>query len=212
MIKYFFNPPTIIKKIYNEYQWNSKANRVLLTFDDGPTKESTEIILKLLDEFKLQGLFFCVGNNLSKNPQLVKEILSAGHEIGNHTYNHKIFTQNSFAEMSDEIQKTNQVLSDTLNYKVNYFRPPHGRFNKNLLSILEKNNLKNIMWSLLTYDYKSDLNIIKFALKNYLESNSIIVFHDSIKSKNIIDKALKMTIEIVDKKNFMFGKVDECLN
>ncbi len=62
------------------------------------------------------------------------------------------------------------------------------------------------MWSLLTYDYKNDLNLVKFAVKNYLRKDSIIVLHDSLKSKDIILDSIKFIAEEVNNKNYEFGK------
>jgi len=212
MIKYFFNPPGFVKHLYDNYLWNSVTSNVLITFDDGPNPSTTEIILKILDDNKIVSLFFCVGNNIKQHGSLVSEIISANHSIGNHTFNHQIITQCDHTKGASEIKATNDLLFQKYNYTARYFRPPHGRFNKAMTEILAQNNLKNVMWSLLTYDYKSDVNIVKFALKNYLEKDSVIVFHDSNKSKKVIEYALNYTIEIIHKKNFSIGKVDQCLS
>ena len=68
------------------------------------------------------------------------------------------------------------------------------------------------MWSLLTYDYKNDLSIVKFAVDKYLKHNSIIVLHDSNKSKNIISDSISFIADEVGKKHYQFGEADECLN
>lgn len=212
MIKYLFDPPNVIKKIFSVYYWNSYSDKILITFDDGPNPETTETILKILNNKNLQAIFFCVGSNANKYPNLIQEIIASGHVVGNHTYNHKIFTQNNLSLMRNEIESTNRLFLEKFNYTTMYFRPPHGRFNRNLQAILDDNKLKNVMWSLLTYDYKSDIKIVKFALKKYLRNNSIIVFHDSLKSKNIIEQSLNITIDIVESKNYKLGKVNECLS
>ncbi|MBZ0200165.1 MAG: hypothetical protein K8H86_09880, partial [Ignavibacteriaceae bacterium] len=71
--------------------------------------------------------------------------------------------------------------------------------------------LKNIMWSLLTYDYKNDINVVKFAVQKFLKDNSIIVLHDSLKSKEIIADSIELIINEAEKKGFTFGEPDECL-
>ena len=67
------------------------------------------------------------------------------------------------------------------------------------------------MWSLLTYDYKADLNLVKKSAQNYLESNSIVVLHDNLKSKDIIIDAINIIFEEAEKKNYSIGNPDECL-
>ena len=69
--------------------WNSKIDKVLLTIDDSPTKNGTEQILKLLQENKIKALFFVCGKEIEKNINLIKEINSEGHTIGNHSFSHQ---------------------------------------------------------------------------------------------------------------------------
>ena len=60
-MKYLYNPPILLKKVFNDFSWNTNNGKVLLTFDDGPNPGTTEIILKKLSEEKIKALFFCVG-------------------------------------------------------------------------------------------------------------------------------------------------------
>jgi peptidoglycan/xylan/chitin deacetylase (PgdA/CDA1 family) len=211
-MKYLYNPPIIIKKIFNDFSWNTSNGKVLLTFDDGPNPGTTELILKKLSEEKITALFFCVGNNVQKYPDLVNRIKEAGHTFGNHTFNHKILNQISDDEKDFQISSVNQLFNDQFDIKIKYFRPSHGRFQLSTSSLMKKHQLKNIMWSLLTYDYKNDLSIVKFAIEKYLTHNSIIVLHDSSKSKNIISDSISFIADEVRKRNYQFGEADECLN
>ena len=152
-----------------------------------------------------------MGNNVLKYPALVKEILNRGHEVGNHTMNHKRITYLSEKEFSYEIDNFNQLMLDKFNYKVKYFRPPHGRFNLITQKELKKRKLINVMWSLLTRDYKNDFNLVKFAVDNYLNQDSIIVLHDSLKSKGIILDSIKYIQDKANGNEFEIGEPAECL-
>lgn len=209
--KYKYNPPTLFKEIFHEFYWDTTNNKILLTFDDGPTPESTELILSYLSKHKIKALFFCVGDNVKKYPELVKSILSEGHTIGNHTFNHKKLKTLSKLEKIYQIKSMNELLENDFNYKVKYFRPPHGRFQLTTNSLLNKFNLKNVMWSLLTYDYKNNFDLVKFAVTNFIKKDSIIVLHDSIKSKDIIRDSIEYIIEQASDKKFSFGEPSECL-
>jgi peptidoglycan-N-acetylglucosamine deacetylase len=210
-MKYSYNPPDVIKKLFNVFQWNSNCNKILFTFDDGPIPETTPVILDFLKQNKIKALFFCVGNNIKKNPGLVKDIISENHTIGNHTFNHKRLTQLSKVEIWKEISEFNSILKENYHYEVKYIRPPHGRFNKSVVSQINKANLRPVMWSMLTKDYKKDLNLVKFGISKYLQSNSIIVLHDSLKSKEIIIDSLNFILEKINEKNFRIGEPSECL-
>jgi peptidoglycan/xylan/chitin deacetylase (PgdA/CDA1 family) len=211
-MKYLYNPPVVLKKIFSDFSWDTSNGKILLTFDDGPNPGTTEIILKKLSEEKIKALFFCVGENVQKYPELVKEILKEGHSFGNHTLNHKILNKISDEEKDYQISSVNKIFRDQFDIKLKYFRPAHGKFQLSTQSLVKKHNLKNIMWSLLTYDYKNDLSIVKFAIEKYLKPNSIIVLHDSNKSKNIISDSISLIADEVRKRNYQFGEAEECLN
>lgn len=211
-MKSLYNPPILIKKLFNDFYWNSVSDNILLTFDDGPNPETTELILKKLSVEKIKGLFFCVGENIQKYPELVKLILSENHSVGNHTFNHKILSNISNEEKDFQISSVNTLLKEKFNYDVKYFRPPHGKFQFSTAGLMKEYQLVNVMWSLLTYDYKNDLSIVKLAVQKYLKNNSIIVLHDGIKSKNIITDSISLISDEAKKNNYQFGMASECLN
>lgn len=210
-MKYLYNPPILVKKIFSDFYWNTKNDKILLTFDDGPNPETTEIILEKLSKEKIKALFFCVGENIQKHPELAQSILSEGHSIGNHTLNHKILSKISNQEKDYQISTFNSILKEKFSIDIKYFRPPHGKFQLSTSSLLKDYNLKNVMWSLLTYDYKNDISMVKFTIQKYLNKNSIIVLHDSNKSKNIIADSISLIADEVRKRDYNFGDTEECL-
>jgi len=211
-MKFLYNPPLLIKKLFNDFYWETSNNKLLLTFDDGPNPQTSEIILKKLSEAKIKALFFAVGDNVNKYPELTKQILSEGHSFGNHTFNHKRITQLTKVEKDKQILSVQEIFEDKFNIKIKYFRPPYGKFQFSTADLLKKYDLKNIMWSLLTYDYKNDLSIVKFAVQKYLKQNSIIVLHDSLKSKDIIIDSINFIVDETKKRNYEFGMAEECLS
>lgn len=211
-MKYLYDSPILLKKIFNDFYWNTNNGKVLLTFDDGPNPLTTELILKKLSDEKIKSLFFCVGENVQKYPELVQLLKNEGHSFGNHTFNHKILKTITDEEKKSQISSVNKIFEEKFNIKLKYFRPPHGKFQLSTSSLLKQHNLKNVMWSLLTYDYKNDLSIVKFAIEKYLKHNSIIVLHDSNKSKNIIADSISLIADEARKRNYQFGEAHECLN
>jgi peptidoglycan/xylan/chitin deacetylase (PgdA/CDA1 family) len=210
-MRYKYDPPGLIKIIFKDFYWNTINDKILLTFDDGPVPESTELILSVLSDYRIKALFFCVGDNIRKYPELIKIILQEGHTIGNHTFNHKILKTLSYQEKINQIQSVNFLMKEQFDYSIKYFRPPHGKFQLSTKSLMKQLNLKNVMWSLLTYDYKNNLELVKFAVTNFLNKNSIVVVHDSIKSKDIIRDSINFIIEKAYEKKFIFGEPSECL-
>jgi peptidoglycan-N-acetylglucosamine deacetylase len=210
-LRFKYHPPVLLQKFFNNFIWETSNNKLLLTFDDGPTESSALKILSILRANHLNAVFFCVGNNIKNQQALAERILSDGHTIANHTMSHKLLTKMSREESIAEIGSFNDLMIEKFNYSVKYFRPPHGRFNLKTNGILQELNMECIMWNLLTYDYENNIEKVKYAIDNYLKENSILVFHDSIKCSDIIEEALNYTIEQADKMGFKFGEPEDCL-
>jgi peptidoglycan-N-acetylglucosamine deacetylase len=209
-LKLKYDPPFIIKQVFPDFVWESKGERILLTFDDGPVPGVTDAILRKLEELKIKAMFFCVGNNIAKNPSLAREIILQGHLIGNHTFNHQRITSSGF-DVHREIDLFNEIVAEKLGIEARYFRPPHGRFNLSTTKLLKNRNMINVMWSLLTYDFNGNLSLVKYSVVNYLKKNSIIVLHDSLKSRDIIIDSISFIADEADARGLRLGGPDECL-
>ena len=100
---------------------------VALTFDDGPTPEFTDEILRILKEQDVKATFFLIGGELEKHLDEGKKIVAAGHEIGNHSFSHvrMIFVTPSFVK--EEIEKTDDLIRAAGYNKPTFFRPPYGK-------------------------------------------------------------------------------------
>lgn len=210
-MKYHYNPPYILKKVISSFQWESKTDNILLTFDDGPIPETTPLILEALFKQNIKASFFCVGENIVRYPDLHTQLIDEGHLVCNHTYDHKPITKLSRNEVIQQIEKFNDLIKQKYGKDVLYFRPPYGKFNLPAVALLKEMKLKTVMWSLITYDYKNDIDTVKFAVYRYLRKNSIIVLHDSLKSKDIITSSIDYIVEEASRKGFQIGAPAECL-
>jgi len=85
------------------------------------------------------------------------------------------------------------------------FRPPYGRMNFKMINLLKGLNYKVVMWSLLTEDYLSDFERTRKNIEKHLKKNSIVVFHNNLKSKPIIENSLEYLINLVEKRGFKIG-------
>lgn len=116
-----------IDKIDNIYS-SSEGKRVFLTFDDGPSKAITPLILDLLKQENIKATFFVLGNRVEHNPDILKRIFEEGHYIANHGYSHQyssIYT--SIQSVLDEYNRTEQCIKTALNnneYNSRVFRFP----------------------------------------------------------------------------------------
>lgn len=206
-----YDPPLVIKKALPFFHWNTADGRILMTFDDGPNPDTTGTILSALNKYGIKSLFFCVGNNLDRYGSLLSEILSEGHEVGNHTYNHKKLSFIQAQAVRDEIERTNNIAYDKFGVKMKYFRPPYGKFDHKTYRIVKSKGLNMVLWSLLTYDFQNDFGVVKKGVSNNLRQNSIVVLHDNTKSKGVLKDSIELIAEEASVKNYQFGTAESCL-
>ena len=208
---YWIKTNFIVKKIFSKYIWDIPNNekRVYLTFDDGPTPGITEWTLSQLEEFDAKATFFCIGDNINKFPEIFNSVLSKGHSIGNHTFNHLKGWETSTKEYIENVALCQEAISKHSkieNLKPAIFRPPYGRIKRAQAKELRKLGYKIIMWDILTADFDAEVNpeqCLQNVLKN-VTSGSIIVFHDSKKAFRNLEFALPKTLEFLKEKGFSF--------
>ena len=188
---------------------------LFLTFDDGPNPEVTPPILDILKSYNAHATFFCVGENIIRNPDIYRNIIASGHTTGNHTFHHlngwKTKTNNYLLDIeccrqamigSIEIpgsENKNQNGSQLL------FRPPYGK-----MSLGQYRNLKTkykiVMWEVISNDFDKNISGEQ-CVANVCETasnGSIVVFHDSMKAKDRVLHSLPIVLEYFSKRNFVF--------
>jgi peptidoglycan-N-acetylglucosamine deacetylase len=149
---------------------------VALTFDDGPT-DYTQDVLKTLQKKDVKATFFVMGSELQKKSQIGEAIAYAGHELGNHTYSHQRMWFKSQAFIAEEIEKTNTLIRNT-GYKGDiHFRPPYSKKLFGLPWYLKQHNIKTIMVDVEpdTYGDTTDF-LVQYTIKN-TKPGSIILLH-----------------------------------
>lgn len=236
---YLVKTPFLLKKIYTKSLiWNKSRDKktIFLTFDDGPIPIVTPWVLKTLKKFNARATFFCIGDNITKHPEIFSQLKADGHAIGNHTYNHL-----KGWDCEDDVYISNFLKCQELT-QTNLFRPPYGRikfsqirkmraqesriknqdplYNSQISDLKSQAfnhsdlqpstiNLKTIMWDVLSGDFDINLSPEK-CLKNVIkhtENGSIVVFHDSLKAWEKLEYVLPRALEYWFKEGYKF----ECL-
>jgi peptidoglycan/xylan/chitin deacetylase (PgdA/CDA1 family) len=195
-------PPHIIRELYSEALWRMDVAKkvVYLTFDDGPIPEITSWVLDLLNKYDVKATFFMVGENVCKYPEIYQMVVSCGHHIGNHTYNHIRGLGYLSKNYLVNVEKANELL------KTKLFRPPYG-FMSRVQYLVLKNHYKIVMWDLVTRDYSNKLHSQQVLrnVKKYVRNGSIITFHDSLKAEKNMKYALPRSIEWIKEQGYEFG-------
>ena len=200
-IPYLVKTPTLLKWFYQGLTWHKNRSEkvIYLTFDDGPIPEVTPFVLQTLKKFNAKATFFCIGENVQKHPEIFTAIKTAGHTVGNHTFNHLKGWDTGDEKYLQNTEQCNQLV------KAKLFRPPYGRAKKSQLSVLKK-SYEIIMWDVLSGDFDLDISPQK-CYQNIVDKSSngsIIVFHDSLKAWPRLEFALPKALEYWQDKGYVF--------
>lgn len=195
------------------FHGNRKENKISLTFDDGPSKE-TEKVLEILKKHNLKATFFVTGKRIDKNKKIIRKIISDGHEIGNHSNNHKALAFRSKDYIKKDLNKCNKKLSK-FNIKTSLFRPPYLSIGINLLIICNKTKQKIIVCDVISKDFLmlGVDKIVNRVLKK-TKNGSIINFHDYIEgigSNKDLPEILEKTLPVL-KEKYNFVSISEIIN
>jgi peptidoglycan-N-acetylglucosamine deacetylase len=205
-ISLFVKPPRWVRKISSGVVWRIADDDLVLylTFDDGPVLGLTEWILEELEKYGAKATFFCVGENVTRNPELYAKILGAGHVAGNHTFSHLNCYQTSLRDYVKDVYKARKVIDSRL------FRPPYGRI-RPLAGRILLPRFRIILWDVLSMDYEVDLEprMVMYNVVTKTRPGSIIVFHDNIKARVNLEYALPRILDHFSKAGYRFLALDE---
>lgn len=174
-----------------------KKKYVALTFDDGPSRFTKEII-DLLKKYEYNATFFVLGNKLNVDyTDILKESINNGNEIGIHGFSHKSFTRLKTEALEEEITKSKKYVYNLTEYMPNLVRPPYGNINNNIRNL---NLGPYILWNNDTLDWKlRDTKKIYERLINSIEENNIILMHDTYLTTY---KALELILPYLKENNY----------
>lgn len=198
----------ILKKLFGGFVWSlpKEEKTVYLTFDDGPIPEVTPWALGVLKRHNVKATFFCIGNNIDKHPETFKEIIAAGHAVGNHTYNHLNGWDTDLAMYIANTEYCAKAIQKHMPEGTKLFRPPYGKISSDKANALRLKGYKLIMWDVLSADFDRGISPEK-CLKNVVKNTrngSIIIFHDSLKAQQNMQYALPRAIEYLKSERYRF--------
>jgi len=154
----------------------SQAKLVALTFDDGPGPY-TERLLNGLSERGIQATFFCQGSRAEQYPELVRRVVSDGHQLANHSYNHPNLNELSLEAALDQIHRTDQIFNEIIGCEDTYYiRPPYGNMKQALRDAVE---VPVVIWSVDTIDWQLlNTEAVKNKILQDTFDGAIVLMHD----------------------------------
>lgn len=156
---------------------------IALTFDDGPS-DYTETLLKVLAKYKAKATFFVIGNRVKKNPKVVAKIAKAGHEIGNHTWDHKYFTDLTYRQIYQQVRDAQRIIKKTTGKDPVLFRAPGGLYPDGAREIVAKFGMVQIPGTVATKDFVKDNRNVTFLTNRALEiaeQDAVVLMHETVK-------------------------------
>ena len=182
---------------------------VALTFDDGPTRY-TDDILAVLEEYQVTATFFLIGSQLKRYSDYVTRLIPEGHSVGNHSYDHRHISVQSEADLLKNIAKTQLLFHDLLGILPIYYRPPYGDVNSKQELLLQKHFSYLVRWSIdpKDWDQKQSNKDIIDHITTRLKPGAIIVLHERKRTVRLLAEL----IEAIHLQGYQVVSLDELIN
>ncbi|MGI5196693.1 polysaccharide deacetylase family protein [Streptomyces sp. CA-288835] len=153
-----------------------KVKCIALTFDDGPAAPETATLLTHLAEYKARATFFTTGQNVAAHPELVRAEAKAGHEVGNHSWNHPDLTNLTPEQIASQLNRTSNAIKAAIGKAPTVFRPPYGAMNA---QVKAATTLSPVMWDVDTEDWKyRDAAKVARTVIDTSQRNDVVLMHD----------------------------------
>lgn len=156
---------------------------IALTFDDGPDPQYTPAIAEVLKRRQAKATFFVLGRHGQQHPAILRDLMAAGHELGNHTFNHPNLNFTLPPTIQAEIGQTDTVLKQIQYPDPVYFRPPYGRAGLGVTSTVKPLGRTLILWDIDLMDWAPappSVAAMAVTLEQQLKPGAIILLHDAI--------------------------------
>ena len=193
------------------YCVDRKEKIVALSFDAAWGNEDTGKILSILKKKKVHVTFFMTGGWIEKYPDDVKAIQKAGHELGNHSENHKQMSTLSSEQCKEEIMKVHERVKKLTGTSMKVFRPPYGDYNDTLIQTVNACGYKPIQWDVDSLDWKDygPDSILNTVLNHkHLGNGSIILCHNGAK---YTAQVLEQLIDGLQKKGYRLVRMSDII-
>ena len=155
------------------------SGQLALTYDDGPNDPHTQQLLDVLAKHNVLATFFLIGRYAQQRPEIVREIVEAGHVVGNHTFTHPLLTFKGETKIRQQLLDCRAALQDAIGQHSNLFRPPFGGRRPAVLRIARELGLEPVMWNVTGYDWNAPPAAeIERKVIRQIRGGNVILLHD----------------------------------
>jgi peptidoglycan/xylan/chitin deacetylase (PgdA/CDA1 family) len=177
------------------YRGDPDKPLIALTFDDGPS-QSTPALLEVLADHDVQATFFMCGRNVRRFPDIARDVLNAGHDLGNHTESHNYLHFHSPDHIYRELAMAQQSIRTVTGCRPRWFRPPYGVRWFGLRPAQRKLGLTGVMWTTMGRDWKWPATRVARLMLSTAQNGSIFCLHDG--RGTVPSPDIRNTIDAVD--------------
>ncbi len=194
------------------YTGNRYLPEIALTFDDGPNPYYTPQVLAILKQFGIKATFFCVGRQVARYPDLVKQEYTDGNLVGNHSWSHPNLALLSGSEIVSQINLTTDTIQQAIGIRPTFFRPPYGVINERVLTKANLLGLTTIIWNDEARDWTTPgTDVIVSRILNLANDGAIILLHDGGGDRSQTIAALPTIITTLRSRGFQFVTLQQML-
>ena len=155
------------------------SKQLALTYDDGPNDPHTLRLLDVLARHDVRATFFLIGRYVQQRPEIVRELVKAGHVVGNHTFTHPLLIFKSARELRSQLETCDRALTDAVGEHSNLFRPPFGAGVPQCCALPGRMGLEPIMWNVTGYDWNAtSAEQIERKVTSQVRGGDVILLHD----------------------------------
>lgn len=189
-------PPAVPQPVAPMPPVNTGGGMIALTFDDGPSAH-TERLLNIFATYGGKGTFFVMGSFINGREETLKRIVNEGHQIGNHSWSHRLFTSITDPELTDQIMMTRAKIMEVTGVDCTLVRPPYGGYNDTVRLKGEQLGVTFVNWDIDTLDWKyKNASKIHNHIMKYANNGAIILCHDLHKTTvDAMETAIPKLIE-----------------
>ncbi|MFH1378952.1 MAG: polysaccharide deacetylase family protein [bacterium] len=196
---------------------STNLKQIAFSFDDGPG-HATDEILSILKQYDIQAVFFMLGSNVKKHPEIAKNVLAEGHEVASHAYSHvnlyKYKDTIPRGILDKELHLSAETIYQATGYQVRYVRIPHGYYRPWVREAALAQNVDIVHWTFGCDWEKMDAKEMIDAYVDAAKPGAILLFHDGggTKQRQKTILILPIIIEKIIKKGYTIVPIDQLIN